>query len=151
MRFSFAHKANKRRKLTRRAAHNSYRGRSGRMVGVPDRPSFTTTVRLHRRTLNGTVGAEHAAVPSFRAKDSLTRFAFVEELTCVGGHDFALRVPALRARQNGFENEVRHQFTSSQSRENQRLLWPWSVPRSSFCRGRSEPLPFSCRSRPSLR
>ena len=67
-------------------------------------------MRLHWRALNRTVGAEYAAVPSFRPKDSLTHFALVEELTRIRGHHFAFRMPAVRARQNRLDNEVWHDY-----------------------------------------
>lgn len=58
------------------------------------------TLRLDRRTLPGTVGAEDAAIAGFWANQSLALLAFIEEETRVQRHRLCCFVATMRASQH---------------------------------------------------
>lgn len=61
--------------------------------------SRSTTRRitlLNWRTLYRAVRTKNAAIAFLRFQYSMTSFAFIEPLTCIGGHDFRLNMTTLR-------------------------------------------------------
>jgi len=53
-------------------------------------------------TFNGTVGAEHTAVPFPRPEDRLTLHARENDLARIGGHGLGGGITAMGAGENGF-------------------------------------------------
>ena len=90
-----------RRRCNTRVAclHNESDGR--RVAGVPHALQLEhPPLHLHRRALDRSVGAEHAAVSRLRPQQRLALFALVEELTGIGRHGFMRGMAAVRAGQH---------------------------------------------------
>ena len=66
----------------------------------------TATAVLLRGAASGAVTTKHAAVTRIRTKQGLAVAAVVEKLTGISGHYFDLGKAALRASQNGFDDQV---------------------------------------------
>jgi len=61
--------------------------------------------------------------------------ALVVELASVRGHGFLLCVAAVRAGQNGVEDDGAHRgVTSARWTDSLRSSWPWSTPPAGPCR-----------------
>src|SRR3984885_7674103 len=76
---------------------------------------------LNRRTHDGPVRTEHAAIPRLGAQQRTTACALVEKYARVSGHRFHRLVSAMRTSQSGFQNYDWHKrlslrFMTSRSR-----------------------------------
>lgn len=93
-------------------------------------------IRLRRRALHRSEGAEDAAVARKRSQHDLAVLALVEKLTSVGRHGFLFDVRATRACQRGLEHHLIHPLSNQRrnphARRNERH-WPRYLPMPQAC------------------
>jgi len=97
----------RRSKLTGNQAND---GRGTKSLTRTDASAWAAAIPmlLNRRALHRTEGAEDAAVTRLGAQHRSAVAAFVEKLAGIRGHGFLLGEAAIRAGQDGFEDDGTH-------------------------------------------